>query len=224
MFLNTLFRKASEIINGAEKSFLDLLSAIVPYFVPVIPAYLTYFHTLVQMEFPKEIAWTAAFVVEVLGITAVSTAIRFWHHNLKYKDPTRRAPFALAIGVYAFYIVIVMSINVVLEMVSATRGGWVIFSIALFTLLSVPSGVLISIRTQFSEALEEEQQRKANRQRPAFEVRAQGFDLNTHGERITKTCANPKCKRPNREFVTTFPNKITCSDACRKALSRQSAP
>lgn len=167
MFLNTLFRKASEIINGAEKSFLDLLSAIVPYFVPIIPAYLTYFHTYNQMDFPKQIAWTAAFVVEVLGITAVSTAIRFWHHNLKYKDVSRKAPFALAIGVYAFYIVIVMSINVILEMVSATRGGWVIFSIALFTLLSVPSGVLISIRTQFSEALEADALRKANRNAPA---------------------------------------------------------
>jgi FlaA1/EpsC-like NDP-sugar epimerase len=204
------------------KAISDLLSALVPYAVPIIPAYLTYFHTNVQMQFPKEIAWTAAFVVEVLGITAVSTAIRFYRHNLRYKDINRKAPFWLAIGVYIFYIVVVMTVNVVLEKVAGTRSGTVIFAIALFSLLSVPSGVLISIRTQFAEALEERRTSAHVGGGYAASTKQEQFK-NEHREKITKTCANPNCRRPNREFITTFPNKLTCSDACRKALSRANA-
>jgi hypothetical protein len=225
-FLGKVFKSISDVVNGAEKSLLDLLSALVPYFVPVIPAYLTYYHTYEQMKFPAQVAWTAAFVVEVLGMTAVSTAIRFWRHNLKYTSVEKRAPFGLAIAVYVFYIVIVLSVNVVLEMVSGTRGGWVIFSIALFSLLSVPSGVLISIRAQYTEALEEAATKKASKTKQvtvgAFkkDTPLEKLKVNERRETITVICANPSCRKPNREFVTRFPNKKTCSDACRKALSR----
>jgi len=219
-FLGNLFRFASETINGAEKSFLDLLSAIVPYFVPIIPAYLTFFHTQNQMDFPLRIAWTAAFVVEVLGITAVSTAIRFWRHNIRYSDPKNKAPFKLAVGVYLFYIVIVIAVNVILEIVAQQRGGWIILSIALFTLLSVPSGVLISIRAQYSEMLEERQARRQPAVQPSQTFQADTSRLgmnNNHRPKITKIC---ECGC-GRAFTTTFPNRKTYSAACRKRLSRQ---
>src|SRR6266508_3566336 len=117
-FLGNIFQAIADILNGAERSFLDLLSVIVPYAVPIIPAYLTYYHTRDEMAFPDWVAKTAAFVVEVLGITAVSTAIRFWRNNTMYKSEKEKAPFWLAVGVYVFYIVIVLSVNVILEIVS----------------------------------------------------------------------------------------------------------
>lgn len=157
--LGTIFGFIADLINGAEKSFLDLLSALVPYAVPVIPAYLTFFHTRDLMGFPSSVAYTAAFVVEVLGLTSVSTAIRFWRHNKRYKADNNKAPFWLAVFVYIFYIVIVLAVNVILEIVDGSRGGWIITAIGLFSLLSVPSGVLISIRTQYSEMLEDIVQR-----------------------------------------------------------------
>ncbi len=154
-WLGNIFGFIADLVNGAEKSFLDLLSALVPYAVPVIPAYLTYFHTVEQMGFPDWVAMTAAFVVEVLGITAVSTAIRFYRHNKRYKDDKNKAPFWLAVGVYIFYIVVVLIVNVILEVVAKQRSGPVIWAIGFFSMLSVPSGVLISIRTQYSEMLED---------------------------------------------------------------------
>lgn len=173
-FLGNFFQAIADVLNGAERSFLDLLSVLVPYAVPIIPAYLTYWHTLIEMDFPRWVAWTAAFVTEVLGITAVSTAIRFWRNNQIYKSDKERAPFWLAVGVYVFYIVIVLSVNVILEIVSGVRTGWVIFAIGLFSLLSFPSGVLISIRAQYTEMLEDRTERKAERRgyspnlRPAY--------------------------------------------------------
>ena len=165
-FLGMFFRSISEVVNGAEAAFVDLLSAIVPYCVPIIPAYLTYFHTKTLMDFPSWVAATAAFVVEVLGISAVSTSIRFYRHNLKYKNAQNKAPFWLAIGTYIFYLVIVLAVNVILEIMAGTRSGWVIVSIALFSLLSVPSGVLISIRSQYTEMLEERAEARTKRSAP----------------------------------------------------------
>ena len=177
-FLARMFEAISETIMGAEKSFLDLLSALVPYCVPVIPAYLTYFHTWQMMGFPTWVAWTAAFVVEALGLTSVATAIRFYRNNQLYKKTENRAPFTLAVFVYIFYIVIVLAVNVVLEIVANTRGGWIILAIGLFTLLGVPSAVLISIRTQYAEMLEHREVKRTMARGqgiPQSQVRGMGF-------------------------------------------------
>ena len=167
--LEKIFRWISDTINGAERAILDALSAIVPYTTASIPAYLTYTHTLDYMQFRQEIAILAAFTVEVLGVTAVSTAIRFWQWNSNHSNKADRAPFVLAVFTYAFYIVITLSVNVLLEVYAQDRDPAVIWAIGLFSLLSIPSGVLISIRAQFGEMLEDRrekaEQRRQERQR-----------------------------------------------------------
>jgi len=166
--LEKIFKTISDTINGAERSILDALSAIVPYTTASIPAYLTYTHTRDLMDFSVGIARLAAFTVEVLGVTAVSTAIRFWQWNKSHVQEKDRAPFWLAVGTYAFYILITLSVNVILEVYAGVRAGAVIWAIGLFSLLSIPSGVLISIRAQFGEMLETKkekaEQRKTERQ------------------------------------------------------------
>jgi hypothetical protein len=191
-FLADGFEFVSEVINSAERSFLDLLSALVPYAVPIIPAFLTFDHVHKMMGFEVWVAWTAAFVTEVLGITSVSTAIRFYRHNAIYaaqaaapqpadpatkgkrikanaaavkknKSAKNKAPFGLAIFTYVFYLVIVLSVNVLLLIESQSKTAAVIWAIGLFSLLSVPSGILISIRSQFGEMLEEKKEQQAAR-------------------------------------------------------------
>ena len=192
-FLADGFEFISEVINSAERSFLDLLSALVPYAVPIIPAFLTFDHVHKMMGFDVWVAWTAAFVTEVLGITSVSTAIRFYRHNAIYaaqtiaaqqtdpaqkknqkvkanaittkknKSAKNKAPFGLAIFTYVFYLAIVLSVNVLLLIESQSKTAAVIWAIGLFSLLSVPSGILISIRSQFGEMLEEKKEQQAAR-------------------------------------------------------------
>lgn len=180
-FLASLFDGVSDTLNGAERSILDFVSMFVPWAVPIIPAYLTFFHTKDMMQFPEWVAWTAAFVVEALGITAVSTAIRFWKNNQQYKSQQEKAPFWLAVGVYVFYIAVVLTVNVLLEVTAGTRSGTVILAIGLFSLLSFPSGVLISIRAQFREQLEDREERKQERRqervRPITPILTYGKDI-----------------------------------------------
>lgn len=219
--------RISDTINGAERTMLDFVSIFVPWAVPVIPAYLTYYHTVDQMDFPHWVAMTSAFVVEALGLVSVATAIRFWKNNTLYKGEREKAPFWLAVIVYLFYILIVLTVNVLLEVEAAQRNAVIILAIGLFTLLSFPASVLIAIRAQFREQLEERQERRNSRSSSTNRrIRDDGIQMvplnldvpfGEGREKIKKVCANPRC---GREFVTTYPNKRTCSDACRKALSR----
>lgn len=214
-WLGDLFRRLSETINGAEKSLLDLLSAVVPYFVPVIPAYLTYYHTKDQMQFPVQVAFTAAFVVEVLGMTSISTAIRFWRNNRRYTQEGQKAPFTLAIVTYVFYLVIVLTVNVLLEFDASQRQPVIIIAIALFSLLSVPSGVLISIRSEYANILEERQERKAQRQAGGL-APIREFQQQTHAAALEKVCV--VC---GTSFKTTIAKQVTCSNACRQKKHRE---
>lgn len=220
--VDEFFTKASDTINGAERSVLDFISVFVPWAVPVIPAYLTYYHTIEQMHFPVWVARTAAFVVEALGLVSVATAIRFWKNNTLFKGEREKAPFWLAVIVYLFYIVIVLTVNVLLEVEASTRNGVVIFAIGLFTLLSFPASLLIAIRAQFREQLEDRRARSA--QRKTKRIRDDGLQLVPMNLDIPFGEGRQKIKKEcvmcGREFVTTYPNKITCSDACRKAKSR----
>ena len=168
--LIVFFDWVSGTLNSGERAFLDFLSVLVPYAVPVIPAYLTYYHTMEMMHFPPWVAGTSAFVVEVLGLTAVTTAIRFYRHNLKYKDSKNRAPFLLAVGVYVFYLVVVLYVNVGLEKLDGARSDAIINAIAAFSLLGVPSGVLVSIRAQHRDILDEREAAKGgNKPKPKNE-------------------------------------------------------
>lgn len=221
--IEKIFRSISDTINGGERAILDALSSIVPYTTASIPAYMTYWHVITYMEFPSQIAWLAAFTVEVLGVTAVSTAIRFWRWNKVHSKESNRAPFWLAVGTYGFYILITLSVNVLLEVYAEVRSPAVIWAIALFSLLSIPSGVLISIRSQFGEMLEEKKLQKQERNersgkqnsKPQFVAANLDVPFGEARPTIKKVCV--QC---GRDFVTTYPNKVTCSDACRKAKSR----
>lgn len=147
--MNDIFDNITNFVNGVEDSLINLISAVILWMVPTIPAYLTYFHLLVDLKFPKVIAGIGAAVVEFLGLASVRTAIKFWAHNQRYSTQYKRAPFILVIATYVFYIVVVLSVNVILDWgkIEASHE----WAIALFSLLSVPSGYLMSARAQHTE-------------------------------------------------------------------------
>jgi hypothetical protein len=169
-FLSKFLRFVSDVILSAESAMVDLLSATVVYTVPLVSAYLTYSHCITIVGLPPSVSFAAAFSVEVLGIAAVSTSVKFWKHNKRYADARNKAPFWLAVFSYVFYLVVTLAINVILEIVAGVRSPWIIVTIGLLSLLSVPSGVLISIRSLHTDMLEERDEVKRER----AEARKQG--------------------------------------------------
>jgi len=181
-FVVRFFEWLSASINGGERAIIDLASAVVPYMVPIIPAYLMYDHAMNHMGFEPWIAKTAGVVVELLGLASVSTAVRFFLYNRRFKKDAKnenpnKAPFNQAMWIYASYVVIVLIVNVILEWQNSTRSGWTITAIAAFSLLSFPSGWLVALRTGFAEMLEEKESARSNNQnnntpKPAKKVNA----------------------------------------------------
>lgn len=168
-FVVRFFEWLSASINGGERAIIDLASAVVPYMVPIIPAYLMYDHAMNHMGFEPWIAKTAGVVVELLGLASVSTAVRFFLYNRRFKKDAKtenpnKAPFKQAMAIYASYVVIVLIVNVILEWQNSTRSGWTITAIAAFSLLSFPSGWLVALRTGFAEMLEEKDAARHNNQ------------------------------------------------------------
>jgi hypothetical protein len=165
-----IFEKLSEVVNSAEDSVINLLCVIAPWLVPIIPAYLTYWHTVKNLQFPDWVAWTAAIVVEVLGLASMRTSISFFEHNKRYSKETNKAPVSLSMATYVFYLVVILTVNVLLDATNGVRWENIV-AIGLFSLLSVPAGILISVRTQHSELLKElartRYERRMNKPEPA---------------------------------------------------------
>lgn len=161
--MNEIFDWITKFINGTEDSLINLISAVILWLVPIVPAYLTYEHNITDLRFPQWVAFTTAVVVEFLGLASMRTSIKFYEHNKHYKKTeVKQAPFWPVIATYVFYIVVVLSVNVLLDLGKVTSTH--IWAIALFSLLSVPAGYLISARAQHTELLrsiEEDKQKAA---------------------------------------------------------------
>jgi len=100
-----------------------------------------------------------------------------------------KIPLCAASFVYIFYLVVVLAVNVLLEWVDGSRSGYIILAIALFTMLSVPSGVLISIRAQYREILDEREERRTNRQPAKAEKQGKPKHASDYKDKILEMVA-----------------------------------
>lgn len=148
------FENLNEWIRDTENSIVNFLSAFAPWLAPIIPAYMTYQHASETLKFPVYIAIPAALVVEILGFSAVSTYLSFWFYNRRNKAESRRAPLALVIIAFGFYLSLIVFSNVLLDSFPSER--WAEIAVrALFTLQTIPAAMLVSVRTQHRELLSE---------------------------------------------------------------------
>ena len=150
---NNWFDRANETIRDAESSVLNFLSAIAPWGAPIIPASMAYGGMTNRLNFYPVIALIGAIVIEILGLATVSTAVTFWQHNRRQKADYKRMPVIVPAGMYLCYLVIVITTNVLLEL--PTDNYIPLIARALLTLLSIPAGVTVAIRTQHTELLKE---------------------------------------------------------------------
>ena len=70
-----IFEKLSAWIDSAEFSFTTLISKIVPWLVPIIPAYVTGYHVATTLQFKLGFGVIAGIVVEGLGFASTSVII-----------------------------------------------------------------------------------------------------------------------------------------------------
>lgn len=158
------FDKANDVIDNTEGSVINLLTAVAPWGAPTPPAYMSYIHALNVLEFPWWVAIIIAIVVEVLGLATVSTMISFWKYNQKFRNSSqyRKAPVWIVAGAFVFYLALIITSNVILDATGYfwpndpnVRNAAIVVVKAFYTLLTVPAGLIIAVRQQHRNLLDE---------------------------------------------------------------------
>lgn len=166
MWLIRTLEYITKVINQGEETVINAVSTIVPWLVPVVPAYLTYKHAInpVELALPEWVAICIGFVVESLGLTSMYRIFQFQEYNRKYKDDGKKAPVIYPVLTYVFYLVVILLVNVVLDTQNGVKTSNII-SIGLLSLLSIPAGILISVQAQHTERKAEAEHRRAEQRK-----------------------------------------------------------
>lgn len=172
MWLIKTLEYLTNLINQGEETVINAVSTIVPWLVPVVPAYLTYSHALnkTELNFPQWVAICVGLVVESLGLTSMYRIFQFQEYNRKYKDDGKKAPVIYPIGTYVFYLVVILLVNVVLDYQNGVKVANIV-AIGLLSLLSIPAGILISVQAQHTERKAEAERIRLERKKERDEAK-----------------------------------------------------
>jgi hypothetical protein len=149
-----------------ERVVIDNLSAFTPWLAPLIPASMAYRNMITRLDFSPLVSLFGAAAVEFLGLTTISTALEFWKFNQDKRKSDNSAPFVVALLTGVFYVVIILTVNAMLELNQSLEVK--VAAKAMLSLLSVVAAVIIALRSQhrrrLKEIADEKAQRKAERQ------------------------------------------------------------
>ena len=150
--MNNFFDGLNDWVNESEGSLVNFLTAFSPWLAPLAPAYMTFRHMDEFLKFPFLISLALSLLVEILGFSTVSTALDFWFHNRKEKAGIKRAPLEIVVGVFIFYLALILVSNVVIDVSMAYLSeGWqkgsIIVVRALLTLQTIPGALIVAVRT-----------------------------------------------------------------------------
>ena len=155
-FIVNLLTGWREITNALETTLADNVAATVPWLAPLIPAAIAYDHMASVLLFDPWLAFVGAAVVELLGLSTVTTAVQFWQYNIAGDSakpkPERRAPFGIAFAAAAFYFLVVITVNVLLD----EAGGTARLAKALLSTLSIVGALTVAIRSQHRRRVDEQ--------------------------------------------------------------------
>ena len=155
-FIVNLLTGWREITNALETTLADNVAATVPWLAPLIPAAIAYDHMGSVLLFDPWLAFVGAAVVELLGLSTVTTTVQFWQYNIAgdstKPEPEGRAPFGMAFAAAAFYFLVVITVNVLLD----EAGGTARLAKALLSTLSIVGALTVAIRSQHRRRVDEQ--------------------------------------------------------------------
>lgn len=213
----TTFERINYWIRNSETSLVNLLSALAPWLAPLAPAFMSYYHMDGVLDFPGYVAMAVAIVVEILGLSAISTILAFWTYNRRRVAEYRKAPVFLAVFSFVFYLAIVLVINVMLDAAKIPDAGmnqdWVIvLARAMLTLLSVPAAIILAVRTQHKETLDQ-----AERER----IEKRAAKTNKPPVLQSKGTVEAKTSMRKRRFLDDFRRQAIGGDISVESIAEQ---
>ena len=153
-----------------ENEILDKVASISPWLAPLIP---TYFATYNAIEYlakgndPWDWAMVIviALVVETIGLAAVHTLMQFWNWNRRRAAGEAEAPILPIAASVIIYIVIVITVNAMLDYFKLANPASLpyvrILAIAMLSLLSLNSALIVALRAGQSDRVQQAEKAKA---------------------------------------------------------------
>ena len=154
------FDRLNDAIRNIESSVVNFISAIAPWLAPLAPAYMTYNHAVDALNFPTWIAMPIAIMVEILGFSTVSTGLAFWFYNRRNTAKAKRAPMGIVVLAFVSYLVLIITANVVLDATGGSEGALIAVR-AMLTLQTIPAALIVAVRTQHRDLIDEVAKEKA---------------------------------------------------------------
>ena len=153
-----------KITQLLERVLIDNISATVPWLAPIVPAWMAYRNMTTHLEFPWWVALLCAIAVEFLGLSAVSTAVKFWRFNDEKRKIDKNAPVLLAAMAGLFYVVVILIVNAVLDLNQSIEIK--VLAKALLSLLAADAAVIIVLRSQHQNKLADiDNEKKARKEK-----------------------------------------------------------
>lgn len=150
--MDWLFRFLTRQIRNTEHTVMTFIAAVIPWLVPLIPAYLTGKHVIDELQLPEWTGWVIGAVVEGLGLASMSKIVAFWENNRRYKKDTNKMPITVPAFTYIWYLAVVIVVNVLLEK-EAGASSLRIWTVAILASLSVPTAALIAVTSIWTERI-----------------------------------------------------------------------
>ena len=144
-------RGVQKFIRATESLLIDIISLIIPWASPLIPAYMAWASMSTRLDFPGWVSLAGAAVVELLGLATVNTAFEFWSFNQEKRKSDSKAPVILAVMVAVFYLAVVLTVNTMLDESPAVYR----LAKALLSSLTIAGGIIIALRAGHARRLAE---------------------------------------------------------------------
>jgi hypothetical protein len=147
-----------------ESAATDALSALGPWLAPIPSAALVARASVEHLGWSQTLGVVSGTIIEVLGLTATSTALTLWGWNESKRKSDPSAPFALAASLVGVYFASTVGLTVLLDITPQLAR----FAPAIFPTLALVGTVNLALRSQHKRRLAEVEsvklERKAKRQ------------------------------------------------------------
>lgn len=140
----------NDLIQEAEFSIVNLISTVAPWLAPLAPAYMSFNHMIGPLGFPLWVSFSLACVVEMLGLSTISTSLMFWNHNRKYSVEKNKVPVWIPVLSFLFYLTIVLTVNVLMDVNPEAD----VLAKLFLTLMTIPAAVTLAVRAMHKDILQ----------------------------------------------------------------------
>ena len=147
------------ITRDVESAATDALAALGPWLAPVPSAALVARASVEHLQWSSTLGAVSGAIIEVLGLTATSTALTLWDYNESKRKSDPSAPFGLAAVLVGCYYLSTIGLTVLLDITPTLAR----FAPAIYPTLAYVGTVNLALRSQHKRRLAAIESVKAER-------------------------------------------------------------